>query len=301
VKSVVTGGAGFIGSHLVDRLISLGHEVVVIDNESAESNDQFYWNKRANNYKLDVCDYERTKGLYRGADYVFHLAAEARVQPSISNPLLTLNTNFMGTATALESSRKAAVKRFIYSSTSSAYGNNSVPNHEDQPNDCLTPYSVAKVAGEELCSLYHKLHGLEAIALRYFNVYGDRQPVKGEYAPVIGLFNRQMRAENSMTIVGDGNQRRDFTHIDDAVEANILAATKEIDDKYFGTVFNIGRGRSYSINEIVELFGGESTNIPERPGEAKEILASNLKARAILGWEPKKVLVDFIEKIKESQ
>lgn len=299
MKSVVTGGAGFIGSHLVDKLIDIGHEVVVIDNESAESNSQFYWNNNANNYKLDVCDYEKTKGLYREADYVFHLAAEARVQPSIKNPLLTLNTNFMGTAAALEASRKAGVKRFIYSSTSSAYGNNTVPNNEDQDNNCLTPYSVVKVAGEELCSLYYKLHGLETITLRYFNVYGDRQPVKGEYAPVIGLFDSQMKAGEPMTIVGDGEQRRDFTHIDDVVQANILAATKEIEPKHFGTVFNIGRGRSYSINEIVKLFGGDYINIPERPGEAREILASNLKARAVLGWEPKIHLKDYIKSLTQ--
>jgi UDP-glucose 4-epimerase len=301
MKSLVTGGAGFIGSHLVDRLINIGHEVVVIDNESAESNSMFYWNDNAKNYKLDVCDYENTKDLYAGVDYVFHLAAEARIQPSIGNPLPTVNSNFIGTTSVLEAAKNAGVKRVIYSSTSSSYGRNSVPNHEDQQNDCLTPYSVSKVAGEDMCKVYYKLYGLETISLRYFNVYGERQPIKGEYAPVIGLFHRQLSNGHPMTVVGDGTQRRDFTHVDDAVDANILAATKDIDSKHFGTIFNIGRGKNYSINEIVELFGGESINIPARPGESKEILASNLKARAVLGWEPKVHLKDYIQSLRNNQ
>ncbi len=151
MKSLVTGGAGFIGSNLVDKLIELGHDVIVIDNESAESNEQFYWNDKAQNYKYDIRDYENTRPLYDGVDYVFHLAAESRIQPAIENPINAISLNSVGTCTILQCAREAEVKRVIYSSTSSGYGMNPYPNVETQPDDCLNPYSVSKVNGEKLC------------------------------------------------------------------------------------------------------------------------------------------------------
>ena len=160
MKALVTGGAGFIGSNLVDELIELGHDVIVIDNESAVSNEIFYWNPKAKNYKYDICNYELTKELYFGVDYVFHLAAQARIQKTIDEPIETVRINSLGTATVLECSRKANVKRLVYSSTSSAYGKNLIPNIESQTNDCLNPYSVSKVNGEELCKIYTNLYGL---------------------------------------------------------------------------------------------------------------------------------------------
>ena len=189
-KSLVTGGAGFIGSNLVDRLVEIGHEVVVIDNESAESNEQFYWNDKAYNYKYDIRDYENTRPLYEGVDFVFHLAAESRIQPAIENPINAISLNSVGTCTVLQCSREAGVNRVIYSSTSSGYGMNQSPNIETQPDDCLNPYSVSKVNGEKLCRMYTKLYGLPTISFRYFNVYGERQPIRGQYAPVIGIFLR---------------------------------------------------------------------------------------------------------------
>ena len=222
MKSLVTGGAGFIGSHIVDKLIELGHEVVVIDNESAQSNEEFYWNNKAQNYKYDIRDYEKTRPLYDDVDYVFHLAAESRIQPAIENPINAVSLNCVGTCTVLQCSREADVKRVIYSSTSSGYGFNEPPNHENQPDDCLNPYSVSKVAGEKLCKMYTELFGLKTIIFRYFNVYGERSPIRGQYAPVIGIFLRQKRDGESLTIVGDGEQRRDFTHVSDVVQANIL-------------------------------------------------------------------------------
>jgi len=286
MRSLVTGGAGFIGSNIVDKLLELGHEVVAIDNESSDAHDSFYWNELAQNYKLDITDYEAIRPLFDGIDYVFHLAAEARIQPAILNPLKAVKTNTLGTAIVLQCAREAGVKRVVYSSTSSAYGFNEIPNNENQPNDCLNPYSVSKVSGESLCKMYTDLFGLETVILRYFNVYGDREPMRGQYAPVIGIFKRQKNNNEALTIVGDGNQKRDFTNVRDAVQANILAATSKIPEELLGTVFNIGTGTNYSVNEIVKMYSHKSINIPPRPGEARETLADNSKARQILGWQP---------------
>ena len=295
MKSLVTGGAGFIGSNLVDKLIELGHEVVVIDNESSEANETFYWNEKAENYKLDIRNYEGTRPLYNGVDYVFHIAAESRIQPAIENPIEAISVNSLGTATVLQCAREADVKRFMYSSTSSGYGKNLVPNTETQPDDCLNPYSVSKVNGEKLCKMYNDLFNLPTISFRYFNVYGERQPIKGHYAPVIGLFIRQAQNNEPLTIVGEGTQKRDFTHVSDVVNANILAATTDVLTEAFGQVYNVGNGKNYSINEIAEMISGKTVNIPARPGEAKETLADTWKIRKTFRWEPKVNLSDWIK------
>jgi UDP-glucose 4-epimerase len=295
MKSLVTGGAGFIGSNLVDELIKQGHEVIVIDNESAESNGKFYWNDKSQNYKYDICDYEKIRELYTGVDYVFHLAAEARIQPAIQNPLLAVKTNVLGTATVLQCSRESGVKKVIYSSSSSGYGHNKTPNNENQLDDCLNPYSVSKISGEKLCSMYTKLFGLKTIIFRYFNVYGERQPLKGQYAPVVGIFLRQRSEGNPLTIIGDGEQRRDFTHVSDAVAANILAATIDVDDQYYGQLYNVGPGKNYSINEIANTISNNQINIEPRIGEARETLADNSKIKSVFGWDPKVNLVEWIK------
>lgn len=295
MKCLVTGGAGFIGSNIVDKLLELGHEVIVVDNESSDAHESFYWNTLAKNYKLDICDYQDIRPLFEGVDYVFHLAAEARIQPAILNPIKAVMTNSLGTATVLQCAREAGVKRVMYSSTSSAYGFNAIPNKEDQPDDCLNPYAVSKVSGEKLCNMYTNLFGVETVIFRYFNVYGPREPMRGQYAPVIGIFRRQVNASELLTIVGDGEQRRDFTHVDDVVSANILAATASIDKSLLGTVFNIGSGKNYSINEIAKMYNHESVNIPPRIGESRETLADNQKARNILSWNPQKTIDDWIK------
>jgi UDP-glucose 4-epimerase len=297
MKALVTGGAGFIGSNLVDRLISDGWEVIVIDNESAECNEKFYWNSKADNHKLDICDYEFTRDLYADVDYVFHLAAESRLQPAIENPINAVNKNAVGTCTVLQCAREAGVKKVIYSSTSSAYGLNKFPNVETDPNDCLNPYSVSKVAGEELCKLYTSLYGLKTVIFRYFNVYGERSPTTGQYAPVIGIFLKQRDNQIPLTIVGDGAQCRDFVHVSDVVDANIIAATAEyIDDEHYGQVFNIGSGSNISILELANLISDNITFIPERSGEAKTTLADITKAKTILQWSPKTGLEQWISK-----
>lgn len=324
MKALVTGGCGFIGSHIVDTLLNSGYEVVVIDNESAICHSQFYYNSspKVKYYKYDISDYELIRPLFENVDYVFHLAAEARIQPSLINPILTVKTNVLGTASVLQASKEAGVKLVIYSSTSSAYGrkhyqafeeriNGVKPCEnlelkefktwtgltEDMEDDCLTPYSVAKTSGEKLCQMYTKLFGLKTIVLRYFNVYGPREPTKGQYAPVIGLFLRQNSLGESLTIVPPGTQRRDFTHISDVVEANMkcLSLLSDIDQNVFGSIFNIGTGRNYSIKEIADMISDNTVFIPERKGEAKVTLANCEKASKLLNWTSKVKVEDYIK------
>ena len=264
----------------------MGHEVIVIDNQFSEAHDEFYWNFHGQNYRMDIRDYSLTRKLYDGVDYVFHLAAEARIQPAIENPIEAVSINSVGTCTVLQCAREAGVKRVMYSSTSSGYGMNEPPNVETQDDDCLNPYSVSKVNGEKLCKMYTSLYGLETVCFRYFNVYGNRQPLKGQYAPVIGIFLRQLAAGEPLTIVGDGEQRRDFTHVDDVVNANIKAALANIDDKCFGQVYNVGTGLNHSINEIAAMISDNIIHIPPRPGEAMISLANNTRLRETFDWEP---------------
>lgn len=293
-KSLVTGGAGFIGSNLVDRLLELGHEVVVIDNEYSDAHDQFYWNDKAQNYKYDIRDYENTRPLYDGVDYVFHIAAEARIQPAIENPIEAVSINSVGTVTVLQCAREARVKRVMYSSTSSGYGLNQTPNIETQPDDCLNPYSVSKVNGEKLCKMYTDLFGLQTVCFRYFNVYGERQPLRGQYAPVIGIFLRQRAAGEPLTIVGDGNQRCDFTYVGDVVKANIMAAISNPEPEAFGQIYNVGTGTNYSVNQIARMFDHKTVNIAPRPGEARVSLANNQKLGRTFGWEPSMKVEDWL-------
>jgi UDP-glucose 4-epimerase len=298
MKALVTGGAGFIGSNLVDKLISMNWDVVVIDNESAECNEKFYWNEKSDNYKLDICDYESTRKLYDKVDYVFHLAAESRLQPAIKNPIDAVTKNAVGTCTVLQCAREAGVKKVIYSSTSSAYGLNNYPNYETDPNDCLNPYSVSKVAGEELCKLYTNLYGLKTIIFRYFNVYGERSPTTGQYAPVIGIFLRQKNAGEPLTIVGDGEQRRDFVNVQDVVNANIMVAISNSEDINYGQIYNIGSGENISILEIAKMISEKYVNIPPREGEAKTTLANIEKVYKVFGWTPKINIRKWIEENK---
>lgn len=295
MKSLVTGGAGFIGSHIVDALVDAGHEVLVIDNQSAASHDQFYFNDKAEYHCISITN-SYISGLFQEVDYVFHLAAESRIQPALSNPELAIQTNVLGTCRVLKYALDYGIKRFIYSSTSSAYGlANSIPLQEDMKKDCLNPYSITKTAGEDFCKMYTNLYGLDTITFRYFNVYGERQPTKGQYAPVIGLFQRQSEAGDAMTVVGDGEQTRDYTHVSDVVAANIAAmvAPKEA----CGELFNIGTGDRHSVNKIAEMIGGEVTHVPARLGEARDTLADISKAKHILNWEPKVKLEDWLNDV----
>lgn len=294
LKSLVTGGAGFIGSHIVDKLIKLGHTVIVVDNESSNVHEKFYYNPNATYFKFNISDYANTKSLYSGVDYVFHCAAESRIQPTILNPVGAVRTNVLGTAIVLQCARESGVKKVIYSSTSSAYGLANIPPlSETMPDDCLNPYSVSKVSGEKLCTMYTNLFGLKTIILRYFNVYGPREPIKGPYAPVVGLFLRQYRSNQNLTIVPDGTQRRDFTHVDDVVDANILSMI--IDHNHYGEVFNVGTGTNHSVLELAEMISNNITMIESRIGEAYITLADNSKIKKILGWNPTKNIREYIK------
>lgn len=307
MKALVTGGAGFIGSTIVDMLIEDGHEVIVLDNESADCNEQFYYNPKADNHIIDICDYNSSRNFYEGVDVVFHLAAESRIQPCIKDPVRAIHTNTLGTGVVLQCAREAGVKRVIYSSTSSAYGlDNNPPLVETMKNDCLNPYSFTKVAGEELCKMYSLMFGLETIIFRYFNVYGERSPVRGQYAPVVGIFLKQKEAGEILTVVGDGEQRRDFIHVRDVAKANLLAA-KFVAPEYvvtneiiynawkWGEIINIGSGVNHSINNIAEMVGGEKTHIPPRQGEARTTLANISKAKKLFGWTPEIKIDQWIQ------
>lgn len=290
MKLLVTGGAGFIGSHLVDKLIDLGHIVTCIDDQSSTCNEEFYWNDKAYNVKASISQYKVLKNCMKRVDYVFHLAAHSRIQPALLNPLECIDVNVLGTANVLQAARECGVKKVIYSSTSSSYGlKNEPPLVETMPTDCLNPYSVSKVAGEELCRMYSELFGLDTITLRYFNVYGDRQPLKGAYAPVVGLFQEQKKSGESLTIVGDGKQRRDFTHVDDVVDANIKCMNDVSNE-----IINIGTGVNYSVQELADIISDDHIYINARPGECRETLACNSKARSLLGWTPTVNIMDWL-------
>ena len=292
-KCLVTGGAGFIGSHLVEYLINMGHDVVCLDNESA-NNDQFYWHDQATGSTVDITDYNSVKKWMKNIDYVFHLAAESRLQPAIENPIEAVTKNCVGTTVVLQCAKEAGVKRVIYSTTSSGYGNNPYPNVETQPDDCLNPYSASKVAGEKFCKMYTDLYGLETVCLRYFNVFGERAPTSGQYAPVIGIFNRQKESGEPLTIVGDGTQKRDFVYVGDVVKANYLAATTPLGD-YCGEVFNVGSGKNYSIQQIADSISDNQKYIPKRSGEMETTLSNIDKIGEVMGWKPEVDVIDWIE------
>ena len=291
--SLVTGAAGFIGSNLVDYLLSQGHSVVCVDNESA-NNDKFHWSDKTINVNGDITDYKFMKNVFTNVDYVFHLAAESRLQPAIENPIGAITKNCVGTTVILQCAREAGVKRFIYSSTSSGYGNNPFPNVETQPDDSLNPYSASKVAAEKFCKMYTDLYGLETVVLRYFNVFGDRSPTRGQYAPVIGIFQRQKEAGESLTIVGDGSQRRDFVHVKDVARANYLAAIMPVKG-YEGEVFNVGSGTCYSVQQIADAISDNQTYIPERTGEMDTTFADITKIGKVIGWKPE---IDVLQWLK---
>lgn len=284
--SLVTGGCGFIGSHIVDRLHSLGHNVIVIDDLSAPQNKDFYYHSDKESVIYVKKDISKDDCLshFQNVDNVFHLAARSRIQPTIGSPNECFEVNVVGTQRVLEWSRINSVKNFVYSSTSSLYGHqNQIPFNPNMPADCLNPYSMSKWMGEQLCKLYSNLYDFNSITLRYFNVYGEREPIKGKYAPVIGLLKRQAKSGNPMTIVGDGNQRRDFTYVADIVEANIKALNLNINSN---KILNVGTGKNYSINEIADMIGGERIYIDARLAEVRETLADIEETTAILNWQP---------------
>ena len=304
MQALVTGGAGFIGSNLVDRLIDDGHSVIVLDDLSTGKEQNI--NPIARFYKVDISESQliRTgwyKTLMRGVDVVFHTAAKARVQPSIDDPIGFNKVNVGGTLNILKACVESNVKRFVYSSSSSVYGNvEKTPTKEDDSLNPISPYALQKLIGEQYCKLFSELYGLETVCLRYFNVYGERQLLEGAYCLVMGIFAQQRLNDKPMTIRGDGEQRRDFTYVGDVVDANIKASLYERPRiKIINEVFNIGNGDNRSVNQIADMIGGNTTRIHRDPViEPRETLADNNKAEMILDWKPTMKIEDWMIKYK---
>lgn len=296
MKIIVTGGCGFIGSNLVDQLVSMDHDVTVIDNLSSDAHDQFYFNPRAKYYHYDIINEHLVHGVFdrHEPSCVFHLAAEARIQNCVLHPSKALDINTFGTQNILEAARRVKAKRVIFSSTSAIYGlseNNT--QKETDLHDCLNPYSYSKFFSEGLCKMYSDLYNLDTACFRYFNVYGHRQPKRGSYAPVIGVFSRQKKANQLMTIVGDGLQTRDYVHVKDVVSANIAAMNHS--EPLKGKIMNVGTGTSYSVLDLAKMMGGEYTHIAPRSGEARHTCADTLVIKQTLGWQPSKTLKEYME------
>ncbi len=298
-KILVSGGAGFIGSHLVDKLIEQYHKVVVIDNLSTGKKENL--NPKAKFFNLDLRDFEKIKPIFEGVDFVFHLAALPRVPLSVAKPRETNEMNVTATLNTLVAAKDAKVKRFVYSSSSSVYGiGNDLPLKESMSAFPISPYALQKYVGELYCRIFSSdLYNLPTVSLRYFNIYGPRQPKEGSYTPVIGLFLTQKKKGLPLTITEDGEQTRDFTHVSDVVNANILAM--ESDKVGKGEVINIGAGKNCTVNKIAELVGGETINIPPRPGDIRDTLADISLAKELLDWEPKTTLEEGINRLKNAQ
>ena len=298
MKYVVVGGAGFIGSNIVDKLVEQNHEVVIIDNLSTGKMENV--NPRASVEYIDISNENECPSMVEimsGADTVFLLAAKARVQPSIENPVEYETNNTIGTLNVLKCASDAGVRRVVYSASSSAYGNTEkLPSKESDPINPLSPYGAQKYYGEVMCKMFSEVYGLETVSLRYFNIYGERQNVGGAYAMVIGIFADQKLRGEVMTINGDGEQRRDFTYVGDVVNANILASQSEKVGK--GEVINIGNGDNRSINDIADMIGGERIH-REPVIEPKETLADNSLAEELLGWKPTQNIEDWVPGYKK--
>ena len=296
-KVIVTGGCGFIGSHLVDELVKKNYEVHVIDNLSAVSNDKFYFNENAFYYKISILNKTKIEKIFKDTKCVFHLAAESRIQTAIENPENAYQINVLGTLNILELCKKFKVERFILSTTSSVYGlTENLPTDETEKLNCLNPYSLSKYFSEELCKQY--VDHFKVIILRYFNVYGERSPTNGQYAPVVGIFLNQLKNNLELTIVGDGEQRRDFIHVLDVVGVNIELF--ELNFEFHGDIYNIGSGYNSSVNEIANLISNKHRYIGLRPGEAKNTLAKIDKIKNLINFEPKRNIKYFIEIKKKS-
>jgi UDP-glucose 4-epimerase len=295
-KVVVTGGAGFIGSNLVDALLEKDFEVHVIDNYAGGKRDDRV-NPKATYHEADIRDFAKIAPVIKGAKYVFHEAALPRVQFSIENPELTFSVNVDGFVSVLRAAHEGGVSRLVYAASSSAYGDQAVlPLSEDLPAMPKSPYGLQKYVGELSCRVWSEVYKLPTVSLRYFNVYGPKFDPNGAYALVIGRFLKQKKEGTPLTITGDGTQTRDFTHVSDIVRANLLAAESPNVGK--GETINIGAGRNVSVNDLAAMIGGESVHVEARL-EPHDTKADNRKAKELLGWEPTIKLEDGIVELKK--
>lgn len=301
-STLVTGGAGFIGSHLVERLLGDGHRVTVIDNLSTgrELNlGGFRQHPNLQVHVADIVDGARMAPLFEGIDWVFHLAALADIVPSMQNPMAYHRSNVDGTASVLECARAAGVKRFLYAASSSCYGIPDVyPTPETAEPRPQYPYALTKYVGEQYVLHWGQVYRLPVVALRLFNVYGPRSRTSGTYGAVFGVFLAQKLAGEPFTVVGDGAQTRDFTFVTDVADAFVTAARAGVQ----GEVFNVGSTRPQSVNRLVELLGGPVVYIPKRPGEPDTTHADTARIQRVLGWQPRvpfetgvQIMLDHIE------
>mgnify|MGYP002034976981 CR=1 FL=1 len=294
-KVIVTGGAGFIGSHLVERLLSEQNEVTVLDNFIGGTMDNLKAvrsNRKLTIWEEDVGNAAEILEGFNDIDTVFHLAALADIVPSIQEPKRYLDANVAGTVSVLEAARKCNVKRFVYAASSSCYGVPKVyPTAEIAPISPMYPYALSKYLGEECVLHWWKTYGLPVVSLRFFNVYGPRARTTGAYGAVFGVFLAQKLAGYPFTVVGDGSQTRDFTFVSDVVDALIVAEQSAVE----GEIFNVGSGNTYTVNQLVDLLGGAVTHIPRRPGEPDCTFADITKIKKCLGWSPK---VEFQDGVK---
>ena len=294
-KCLVTGGAGFIGSHLTEALINRGYNVVVLDNFSTGRIQNLENIKKHQSllvHEVDISDYKLIRPYFKGVDYVFHLAALADIVPSIQHPREYHNSNVNGTLSVLEAAKEAGVKRFIYTASSSCYGiPDTYPTSESAPIRPMYPYALTKYVGESYAMHWHKVYGLPVVSLRLFNVYGPRSRTSGTYGAVFGVFLAQKLAGKPFTVVGDGTQTRDFTFVSDVVSAYIKVAETDIE----GEIFNVGSGNTYSVNKLVELLKGDVVYIPKRPGEPDCTFAETKRINDVIGWYPE---VSFEEGVK---
>ena len=296
MKILVTGGAGFIGSHLADKLIEKGHKVAVIDNLSTGRKENL--NPKAIFKNTDICDFEKIKPLFQGVDYVFHLAAIPRVPLSIENPVRTSQVNIMGTVNVFKASIEAKAKRIIFASSSSVYGNQKkLPLKESMIPDPLSPYGLQKLTCERFVKMFTDLYGIPIVSLRYFNVFGPRVDFESDYSLVIGKFLRQFTKKEPLTIFGDGEQTRGFCYVDDVNEANI----KSMESKKIkgGEVINVGSNKSHSVNYLAKLIGGQKKYLSPREGDPLHTQADVSLAKELLGWQPKTSFEDGLEEVKK--
>ena len=299
-RILVTGGAGFIGSHLVDLLLKEGHSVTVIDNFATGRPENIAHHKGNKNFELvqaDVADLQAIRPAFRDVDWVFHLAALADIVASIEQPLDYHHSNVDGTATVLEAARRNGVNRFVYTASSSCYGiANVFPTSETAPVRPMYPYALSKYVGEQYVLHWNLVYNLPCVSLRLFNVYGPRSRTSGAYGAVFGVFLAQKLAGKPFTVVGDGEQTRDFTFVTDVVDAFVCAAESEIE----GEVFNVGSGNTYSINDLVRLLGGDVGYVPKRPGEPECTFADTGKISRVLGWRPKVSFEEGVQTMLEN-
>ena len=295
-KTVVTGGAGFIGSHIVDALVARGDDVHVVDNYSAGKREDRI-NPKATYHELDVRSTDEIEKVFQGTDVVYHTAAIPRVQYSVEHPVETTDVNIVGTVSVLTAAAKAKVRRVVYSSSGSSYGDQAtLPLSESLPANPVNPYGMQKYVGELFASLWPTVYGIETVSLRYFNVYGPRLDPEGPYALAVGAFLLARKEGRPLTIYGDGTITRDYTYVGDVARANLLAAESNKVGK--GEVINIGAGRNVTIQFLAELVGGEIVYGTPRV-EAHDAQADNRKAKELLGWEPKVMLEEGIAELKK--